>query len=81
MSLPKPSWHSLFERMPALASTDARQDLSATIRLVEQERSRVLLTTYGAPRAALVSLPDIALLRVLDQHPGLLKKVQSFIPN
>lgn len=81
MSLPKPAWYSLFEGMPTLASTEARQDLSATIRLVEQERSRVLITTYDAPRAALISLSDLALLRVLDQHPGLLKKVRSFIPN
>ena len=80
MSLPRPAWHSLFEEMPALASTEARQDLSATIRLVEQERSRVLLTTYDAPRAALISLPDLALLCVLDQHPELLERVRSYIP-
>lgn len=80
MSLPKPAWHSLFEGMLSVPSTDARQDLSSTIRLIEQERSRVLLTTYNASRAALISLPDLALLCILDQHPELLEKVRSFIP-
>ncbi len=80
MSLPKPAWHSLFEDVPRLTSAEARQDLSTTMRSVEQERSRVLFTTYDAPRAALISLPDLALLSVLDQHPELLEKVRSYIP-
>ena len=80
MAVPTPKWHALLEGNTELDTTAARQDLSSNVRHVEQNWGRIVLTTYGNPRAALVSLKDVAVLKILDQHPELLEHVWSHAP-
>lgn len=80
MALPAPAWHSLLEGIPQLNTVEARQDLSNNVRHIEQTGNRVILTTYGSPRVALVSIRDVALLRILDEHPELKQHVESLLP-
>jgi hypothetical protein len=81
MSIPAPAWHTLLSGNTELDTTAARQDLSGNIRYIEQNGGRILLTTYAKPRAALVSLQDIALLRILDLHPELKEQVKTHLPS
>ena len=80
MAIPAPKWHSLLEGNVGLDTTTARQDLSGNIRHIEQNGGRIILTTYAQPRAALVSLKDVALLKILESHPELMELVQSHLP-
>lgn len=79
MAIPAPAWHSLLSGNAELDTTAARQDLSGNVRYVEQNGGRILLTTYAKPRAALVSLQDVALLRILDLHPELMEQVKTYL--
>ncbi len=79
MAIPDPSWHSLLTGIE-LDTTDARQNLSGNIRHVEQNGERIILKTYGKSRAAIVSLRDMATLRILDQHPELMEQVTKYFP-
>lgn len=81
MAIPAPSWHSLLKGNIELDTTAARQDLSGNVRHIEQNGGRIILTSYAKPRAALVSLKDAALLRVLDDNPELLRQAQSHLPD
>ncbi len=81
MGVPTPKWHSLLEGHAELDTTAARQNLSGNIRHVEQDGVRIILTTYAQPRAAMVSLRDIALLRVLDDNPELMKQARALLPS
>ena len=80
MAIPAPSWHSLLEGNIELDTTAARQDLSGNVRRIEQNGGRIILTTYSQPRAALVSLKDVALLKILESHPEIMELVQSYLP-
>jgi hypothetical protein len=71
MSIPAPAWHTLLSGNTELDTTAARQDLSGNIRYIE----------HAKPRAALVSLQDIALLRILDLHPELKEQVKTHLPS
>ena len=81
MAISVPKWHSLLLGNVELDTTAARQDLSSNIRHVEQNGERILLTTYTKPRAGLVPLRDVALLRILDEHPELMEQVKSLLPS
>ena len=65
MAMPAPKWHALLAGNIELDTAAARQNLSSNVSYVEQNGGRILLTTYARPRAALVSLRDIALLYLL----------------
>lgn len=81
MPLPAPSWHNLLAGLPQLNTAEARADLSRNILLVTQNHTRLVFTTYGNPRAALVPLKDAALLQALDQNPELRAAVHKLLPN
>lgn len=81
MTLPAPKWHALLEGNILTDTTAARQNFSSNVSYVEQNGGRILLTTYARPRAALVSLQDIALLQILDQNPELLARVKAHLPS
>ena len=51
--------------------TEARDDLSETVRRVEVRRERVVLTRHGREVAALVSAEYLALLEILEDRADL----------
>lgn len=57
--------------MPREASmADAKNRLSSLVNMVAHGRQRVVLTSRGHPKAALVALEDLAVLEDLSPEPG-----------
>lgn len=81
MALPPPKWHMLLAHVSSMNSASARQDLSRTVQSVAQGERRVLLETYGQPRAGLVSIKDVAMLEALDACPELKQQVLALLPS
>lgn len=57
--------------MTRMSVTEAREDLSETVRRVEVRRERVVLTRHGREVAALVSAEDLELLELLEDRADL----------
>jgi prevent-host-death family protein len=57
--------------MAKMSVTEARDDLSETVRRVEVRRERVVLTRHGRDVAALVSAEDLELLELLEDRADL----------
>jgi PHD/YefM family antitoxin component YafN of YafNO toxin-antitoxin module len=84
MPVPPPLWFNLFSSIQQLSTSQARQGLSQSVRYVGLDAGRVVLTTYGQPSGALVSLKDLARLQMLDRCPelssNLEKKIKDYLP-
>jgi antitoxin (DNA-binding transcriptional repressor) of toxin-antitoxin stability system len=76
MSTVEIPWNGMLSGLGWVQISSARQDMRGNIDAAN-EGERLVLTTYGRPRACLVSLKDGALLQLLEEDAGLKAQVEQ----
>ncbi len=57
--------------MREIPISNIREDFADTVRRVEYQSERIMLTRHGKPAAALVSVADLELLELLEDRADL----------